>query len=83
MKTGTAGLELEITMAFHADGTPSGMCAIAAEGVALPDHLASSLWRYLRDMKCADKLLEDAAWDSEQEADDGACDEARISKGAA
>ena len=82
MKTGTAGLELEVTLAYHEDGTLSGMRAIAADGVALPEHISTVLWRYLSGLKVADKVVEAAAWDADQEADDADCDESRAPEAA-
>lgn len=69
MRTGVAGLELEVTLSFHDDGTLSGMRSIAADGVALPGPVASMLWRCLRDLKPADALVE-AAWEYAEPADD-------------
>ena len=78
MKPGVAGLELEVTLAFHDDGTLSGMQSIAADGVALPEHISTVLWRYLQTIKPADALIE-AAWDdAESDGDqDAASDAAR------
>lgn len=78
MKPGVAGLELEVTLAFHDDGTLSGMQSIAADGIALPEHISTVLWRYLQTIKPADALIE-AAWENaDDEADDAGCDEARM-----
>ncbi len=77
MRTGIAGIELEVTLAFHDDGTPSGMRSIAAEGIALPEHISGPLWRYLKDLKPADAVVE-AAWENaDDEADDVGADEER------
>lgn len=77
MKSGVAGLELEVTLSFHDDGTQSGMRSIAADGIALPEHISGPLWRYLQTIKPADALIE-AAWsDADDEASDEACDEER------
>lgn len=78
MKSGTASLELEITLNFHDDGTQSGLRTIAIDGVAMPEHVSTFLWRYLRDLKPADAIVE-AAWDDAEDDGDGdaACEEAR------
>ncbi len=68
MKSGVAGLELEVTLAFHDDGTPSGMRSIAAEGIALPEHISGPLWRYLSSLKPADAVVEAALDDAERKA---------------
>lgn len=78
MRTGTSGIELEVTLSFHDDGTPSGMESIAAEGVALPGHISAVLWRYLSGLKGADAIIEAAAQDAEETADDYACDDERV-----
>jgi hypothetical protein len=69
VKSGVAGLELELTVTFANDGGCPNIAAIAADGVALPEHVSSVLWRYLRDLKVADQLIE-AAWDDAGRADE-------------
>lgn len=68
-KCGVVGIELELTLAFHPDGTLSGMRSIAAEGVALPAELATALWNHLRDLKPADALIEAAWYAAEEESE--------------
>jgi hypothetical protein len=79
VKRGTAGLELEVTFRFADDGCAPNLAAITADGVALPEHVSSVLWRYLSSLKVADQL-QDAAWsDAERDGDDdAACDDARM-----
>jgi hypothetical protein len=69
MKSGVAGLELEVTVTFANDGNCPNVATIAADGVALPEHISTVLWRYLRDLKVADQLLE-AAWSDAEPVDD-------------
>lgn len=66
------------------DGHAPNCREISIEGRTLPEHISGPLWRFLSSLKVGDRILDAALEEAERvEDDDSACDDERISKGAA
>lgn len=79
--TGTTSAELEFTLTFTPDGQPTISAIRCGEHlVAMKDE--DALWNALPD-ELREELIAEAWEQAEPEVDDFACDDERISKGAA
>lgn len=67
MKVGTCGLDLELSLRFHADGALLGLHSVVVGGQELPPALANEFYAWLRDRRPFDQAEQDCWENAEPE----------------